>query len=120
MKKIVLVDDYVDLIETLKEYIERKGDFECTIFLSPLEALRHVLENDVDVVVSDYEMPRMNGFEFIKDILSKKPEIKAILMSGHDEVYLKKIAKNYSVDESKVKFLDKMDVLKKLPEILNE
>jgi PleD family two-component response regulator len=53
-----------------------------------VEALKKIQENpDVDLVITDYEMPKMDGFALTQKIREKhdKNEIAVIGISGHDE-----------------------------------
>lgn len=51
------------------------------------EALDLGLRNHVDLVISDLQMPRMNGDELIRRLTEQMPNLPVILMSGnHDEL----------------------------------
>ena len=68
-------------------------------------------EKEIYAVVTDYEMPQMNGFELTKQIISKLPTMKIIVMSGHDTKYLEILASKQEIDKNKVKFLCKSDII---------
>ena len=111
-RKVVLVDDYKDILEIVKDTIEFETDFKVTAFSNPEDALRYILdEKDIYAVVTDYQMPKMNGFELAKQISTKLPATKIIIMSGHDTKYLKKVALKQELDCDKVKFLCKSDII---------
>ena len=79
MKKIVLVDDYLDFAKEIKNLIEWCNNIKCIAFSDPREALEYITSNpDIDYVITDYEMPYMNGFELAQKILLKCPNIKII------------------------------------------
>jgi CheY-like chemotaxis protein len=42
--------------------------------------------HEIDVIISDYAMPRMNGLEFLKRAFARKPEIGAIILTGHGDL----------------------------------
>lgn len=111
MKKIVLVDDYADYAETLKEFIERFNDAQCVTFSNPIDALLYVLENKdtVDILLTDYEMPQMNGFSLASKLLEEKVNIRIILSSGHSKQTLEKICKQYDL-ENKIELTTKGDL----------
>lgn len=112
MKKIVVVDDNQMFLETLKNLIEIQKDFNCVTFSNPEDALQHILtEKDVYAVVSDYEMPQMDGLTLVKQFIGKYPTMKIIVMSGHHTNYLKKIVQKSGIDESKVTLLCKSDII---------
>ncbi len=113
MKKIVIVDDNKEFLKTLKKFIEMQESFECAAFQNPNEALRYVLnEKEIYAVISDYEMPQMNGFELAKKILDSISIERIIIISGHDTMYLKNISSKFNIYENKIKFLCKSDILR--------
>ncbi len=61
---------------------------------SPNEALRIFDENadSISLILSDVIMPEMSGFDLIKRLKAKKPELKAICVSGYSEDLLNKRA----------------------------
>ena len=111
-RKVVVVDDSKVFLECLKDTIEFRTDFRGIAFSSPEDALRYMLdEKEIYAVVTDYEMPQMNGFELTKQILSKLPTTKVIVMSGHDTKYLERIASKQGINENEVKLLCKSDII---------
>lgn len=100
MKKIVVVDDYRDFAEILREFIERQNDAECKVFSNPLDVLEHIKDgNTVDILISDYEMPHMNGFELATRVLEERPETRVTIMSGHNEETLRKFSEKYMIKD---------------------
>ena len=111
MKKVVLVDDYIDFVDCLGEFIERFNDVECIKFVSPSNALMYILNHkDVDMLITDYEMPGMNGFMLAEKLVSTHQlDIKIVVCSGHDIETLKEFSKFYDL-ENKVKLVCKCDM----------
>lgn len=119
MKRIVVVDDNELFLNTLQNFIELQKDFTCVSFSNPENALRYVLnEKEIYAVISDYEMPQMNGFVLAKKIIEALPATKIFVMSGHDTNYLQKLASNAGIDEKKIQLLCKSDIIN-LPVLLN-
>ena len=52
-------------------------------FLHPREALAALPRLDAGVIVTDYEMPELNGFEFMTEAAKLVPSANFILISGH-------------------------------------
>jgi len=76
--KIVAIDDTPFIGDTLKAWL--KGEYEIRTFLSGKEGLQYLSDNDVDLVLLDYEMPAMTGYEVLMGIrtnqkISKLPVI---------------------------------------------
>src|ERR1700744_5161088 len=68
-KKILLVDDNQLFLKMLSHAF-RKAGFDCITAESGAEAL-HLLKNNIpDAVLSDYEMPAMNGLQFREELLA--------------------------------------------------
>jgi sigma-B regulation protein RsbU (phosphoserine phosphatase) len=75
-KKILLVDDNPLFLKMLSKAFDKAG-FECTVAESANEAIRKLAIDLPDAILSDYQMPKMNGIEFRKYIL-KQPTLKDI------------------------------------------
>jgi len=113
MKEIVVVDDNKMFLETLQDFVEGiNKDFKCTAFLNPNEALQYVIDKkEIYAIVTDYEMPQMTGLALAGKITETFPEMKIIVMSGHDIDYLRKQALKVGISEYKFYFLCKSDMI---------
>ncbi len=70
MAKILIVEDYPDLSESLKFYFVLQGH-EVTCAPNGREALLHVLDQCPDVVLLDLSMPAMDGPTFLETLRLK-------------------------------------------------
>ena len=70
MKKILLVDDEVDILEFLKYNLEQ-DNFEVLISTNGKDALKKISQNP-DLIVLDIMMPEMDGFELYQQIKTNK------------------------------------------------
>lgn len=68
--KLLVADDEKDTVASLKSKLVREG-YEVSIAFDGEEALMRVKENDPDVILLDLIMPKINGFEVIKEIREK-------------------------------------------------
>ncbi len=64
MSRILAVDDTRSLLNMLKACLER-GGHEVFTAKDGVEALEKLREHEPDLVITDLNMPRMNGLEFI-------------------------------------------------------
>ena len=66
-----------------KQGLERFG-YNVAIFSKPLEALDYFNDNfkNIDLVISDKSMPKMNGEELVKRMRSLHPTVPIIVLSG--------------------------------------
>jgi len=76
------VDDEPSLLEVGKIFIERTGDIRVDTALSAPEGLSKIRSTPYDVVISDYQMPGMNGIEFLKAVRSEYPLLPFIIFTG--------------------------------------
>lgn len=70
MKKILLVDDEVDILEFLKYNLEQ-DNFEVLVSSNGKDALKKIAQNP-DLIVLDIMMPEMDGFEVYEQIKKNK------------------------------------------------
>jgi len=70
MKKILLVDDEVDILEFLKYNLEQ-DNFEVLVSSNGKDALKKIAQNP-DLIVLDIMMPEMDGFELYQQIKANK------------------------------------------------
>ena len=86
VKKILTVDDYPLAAYTTRKTIEAFSTHKCEIqdFENPLALLEVFKQNseEIDMVVTDYEMPELRGNELIKELRKIKPEIKVVVISA--------------------------------------
>lgn len=95
MIQIVLVDDQALLCEVLKTWLEVEDDFEVIgTGRDGNQAIELVEQLQPDILLIDVEMPGMNGLDATKIITESYPEVKVIVLSGHeDDTYLAKSLK---------------------------
>ena len=67
MQTVLLIDDDVELVEMLKEYLELEG-FEVKVAHDGAEGAQKALQQPLDIVVLDVMMPKVNGIETLKAI----------------------------------------------------
>lgn len=79
---VLIVDDEPDLLELTKIYLKKTGDFTVDIAESAREALEKMQTTTYDAVVSDYEMPEMNGIEFLKTVRGSGSDMPFIIFTG--------------------------------------
>ncbi len=86
MKKRVLV---IDDAATVREYhcsILKEAGFETEEAVNGLEALEKALKNPFDLYIVDINMPKMDGYSFLKELRTQKiPQVPAIMVSTEAE-----------------------------------
>lgn len=80
---IVLVDDEEMVLTSLQSFLNLETDYEVKSFKNPEEALGFIKENDVDLVVSDYLMPEMDGITFLGEVRKIRPDVPRVILTGY-------------------------------------
>ena len=82
----MLVDDH-DLVRTgIKRLLEDHPNIEIVgEAVSGEEALQQVTKYDPDVVLMDINMPGIGGLEATRKMLQRKPQLKIIVVTMHDD-----------------------------------
>lgn len=84
--RILIVEDEGLIRETLAARLGLESDITVIgTAESGLAALKFLQKETPDVILMDAIMPDMNGMEAARQILTQKPKIKIIAVSGHDE-----------------------------------
>ena len=83
--RIIVVDDEPTQRELIGGFLRKQGH-EVFLAGNGLEALAHIRERQVDLVLSDCRMPGMSGPELVLAIKAVNPEIPLILMTAYGTV----------------------------------
>jgi len=93
MIQVLYVDDEPGLLEIGKLFLERTNDIKVEIINSAMQGMDQLDLRNYDVIVSDFQMPHMDGIEFLKRVRSEKGDIPFILFTGRgrEEVVIEAI-----------------------------
>lgn len=86
-QSILLVDDEQDILESLKDLFEACID-GVSVYCAPSgpEGLRLLEEKPIDLVISDYKMPGMNGLEFLGKAKALAPRVPRVLATAFPDL----------------------------------
>ena len=79
---VLCVDDEELLLDLCRLFLERSGVLKVDTATSAVTALEILKEKEYDAIISDYEMPGMNGVEFLKKIRALDGLIPFIMFTG--------------------------------------
>ena len=84
MNRILLVDDEPDIIQLFRLILEGQG-FEVDCYSDPVEALTNYKQGLYDLVIIDFLMPGMDGFELYRKMRAvDKKNTKALFITAFD------------------------------------
>lgn len=113
MRKVMIVDDEIGIRENIRNSVhwEKEGFHYCGDAPDGEMALPLIEEWSPDILITDIKMPFMNGLELASIVRAQKPEIKIIIMSGHDEFSYAQEAIRHGVTEYCLKPVSAADLL---------
>ena len=84
MNPIVLVLDDESMVATaLQSFLQLETSYDVLCFTDPREAVQAIATQRVDVVISDFMMPGMDGVTFLKHAREQQPMATRILLTGY-------------------------------------
>ena len=72
---VLHVDDDESFLRISKKILEMEGNIKVETSTSVFEAFENLKQFHYDVIVSDYEMPNINGFQFLLELKQAKPTV---------------------------------------------
>lgn len=114
--KILLIDDSIDFLESLKRFLAAHADFEVAAATgSAREGIELARRLKPDVVITDIAMPQMNGLE-AASILKRLPEAPTVvILTLYDTPEYRDAAAAAGADA----FIAKSELTSKLPAMLH-
>jgi CheY-like chemotaxis protein len=92
-RRILVADDNEAIRDLVSELLEFLG-FEVALAINGIEALAVFIKSTFDLVLTDFEMPAMDGLCLAGHIKERSPSTPVILLTGADrETVLKKVEK---------------------------
>jgi len=86
-KRLLIVDDDVDITNSFSLALEDSGLFLVETYNDPLVALSNYRPNSYDLLLLDIKMPEMNGFELYEQIKKLDNKVKVCFISAYDVDY---------------------------------
>jgi CheY-like chemotaxis protein len=113
---ILVVDDDRDVLE-MADCLFREAGVEVHCAESGAEALEIIREKRCIAMLTDYNMPGMNGLELARKALEIAPHLQIIMATGHPSRELSELAAKAGIDKVLAKPLQLEEVLTLLNEI---
>lgn len=115
MKKIFIIDDSKPTVNLLKRIL-KNDHYDVEVFFDAESAIDRMKVESPDVIIMDFEMPKLDGAEALKIIKSIYPDMKVIIMTAYADIE----KTHYFLDEGVVDFIAKPFSLNKIKNILNQ
>lgn len=96
--RVLHVDDQHLWRSTVSDYLTLFGDYDITSAESGEQALDILRTNPFDIIISDYQMPEMNGIEFLHHLRKRGETTPFIFLSGIRQEDIESEAKESGVD----------------------
>jgi len=117
--KILLVDDEPYWLEILSDILTRWG-FRVKTASSASAALSVLLEEEFQLVITDFEMPWMNGLELTRRLKNLAAATPVILMSGDETVINSRDVRQMGPDAYVNKSIDPDEIRKCIDDVLHK
>ena len=87
MSRILIIEDEIAIRRVLTKILnEEDSNFIITEAHDGLMGVNFIKENEVDLILCDIKMPKMDGMEVLDFIKKLKPEIPIVMISGHGDL----------------------------------
>lgn len=83
-KIVVLVDDEFSYIDLLQQLLGEHLDRPVHGFTKPADALRALPKLNVGLIITDYQMPDINGLQFIAEVQKINPAIPVLMITAYN------------------------------------
>lgn len=84
-KRILIVDDEENAREALSKILAHDG-YDVSSAANGVEALNYLRSRDVELIITDINMPEMNGLAFLRELIRSRPESNVIMLTAYGEV----------------------------------
>jgi DNA-binding NarL/FixJ family response regulator len=84
--RVLLADDHVVVRSGLRMVLDSEGDIDVVAEAGDgVEALQRALSRDIDLAILDISMPRMTGLQAAAELHRRRPELRTLILSMHDD-----------------------------------
>jgi DNA-binding response OmpR family regulator len=120
-KKILIVDDEPDILETLKFLIESEG-FQSITAMDGEDALKKAKETNPDLIILDVMLPKINGYKVCRLLKfdNKYKHIPILMVTARSQEEDKVIGEETGADEYITKPFDIEELIEKVNNYINK
>jgi DNA-binding NarL/FixJ family response regulator len=82
---VLLADDHPIVLHGLRDLLNAEADFRVVDEVSDgAEAVERALQDDIHLAILDVTMPRMTGLQAARELSSRRPELRTLMLSMHE------------------------------------
>lgn len=115
--RVLLVEDDPDVAGFTRTVLERRGGMICRWVTNPADALEVLASAEVDVVVTDIEMPGMTGLELLGHVRATLPHVPVVVMTAYAQLDYAVEALRQRADEFLVKPVPAATLVERVREV---
>lgn len=79
---VFVVDDEQDILDIIEAELQEAG-YKTMGFLEATQALEAIEKNSPDLIITDINMPKMDGLELLQNVAQNYPQLPLIIVSGY-------------------------------------
>jgi len=83
--KIVIVDDEIVNLLLLEDILQNEGYKNVSTFSDSMEALEHLQKHSVDALITDFDMPNIDGIQLLKESRKEHPDLVSIMITANND-----------------------------------
>ena len=83
--KLLIVDDNVNTLEVIKRNLAHEG-YKVLISSSVQDAMAVLETNDIDLVITDFKMPKTSGLDMVKHVKENFKDIGIMMITGYPSI----------------------------------
>ncbi len=119
MSNILVLDDVQDAVGLMRKVLTRQGHSVVT-FTEEQEAIDHVENNEVELAILDIKLKKMNGIQVLEEMKKRRPQLKAIMLTGYPTLETARTAMELGAGEYCVKPIDITELKEKVADVLRQ
>lgn len=117
MIRVHMIDDDEDMHELLADYFEDEN-IAFTSSASPSEGLKHLQKHPIDLVLLDFMMPELDGFETYRRLREQHPLLPVIMLTAKKDDYNKIVGLELGIDDYLAKPFNPRELLARIKTIM--
>jgi pilus assembly protein CpaE len=122
MARILVIDDNVELLETLRQILEQRGGHQTVLSADGADGLDKALADPPDMAIVDVMMPDISGYEICRQLRAHPPtaSIPVIILTARGQLVDRQAALDAGADEYMVKPVPMKELLDRVDDLLSK